>query len=89
MPDHVTAADRRNAEAQAIAAKFDGWTGWYAIGAHSSTPFHARIEGATPPVMVHGEDPLDLRDEIIKAIRRRQGPGAASAAAQTPRPREL
>ena len=32
--------------------------------------WHARIRDATPPVMVHGEDLVDLRDEIIIKIRR-------------------
>jgi hypothetical protein len=73
MSDHpTTVTEQRNAEAEAVADKFEGWQGWYAIGAHSSTPYHARIVGAIPPVMVHGEDPEDLRDEIIKCIRRRE-----------------
>jgi hypothetical protein len=32
--------------------------------------WHARIRGATPPVMVHGEDLLDLRDQIIAFVNR-------------------
>jgi predicted amidohydrolase len=32
--------------------------------------WHARIRGATPPVMVHGENPVDLRDQIVRYLSR-------------------
>jgi hypothetical protein len=32
--------------------------------------WHARIRGATRPVMVHGEDLVDLRDQIIRFVGR-------------------
>jgi len=32
--------------------------------------WHARLKGADTPVMVHGEDLVDLRDEIIIQIRK-------------------
>lgn len=79
MSDHPTPApspvDRRKAEAQAVAAEFPGWESWYGI----DSLYHARIKGAIPPVLVRGEDPGDLRDEIIKCIRRRElAAGSAS-----------
>lgn len=64
--------ETRNAEAQAVAAEFPGWEGWWDPGVRSSTPWHARLTGATPPIMVRGETRGDLRDEIIKCIRRRE-----------------
>jgi hypothetical protein len=48
--------------AQAIAAEFPAWEVWQGI----DRLWHARIRGATPPVMVHGEDLVDLRDQIIR-----------------------
>jgi hypothetical protein len=48
--------------AQAIAAEFPAWEAWQGI----DRLWHARIRGATPPVMVHGEDLVDLRDQIIR-----------------------
>lgn len=50
------------AAAGAIAAEFPAWEAWQGI----DRLWHARIRGATPPVMVHGEDPVDLRDQIIR-----------------------
>jgi hypothetical protein len=47
--------------AQAITAEFPAWEAWQGI----DWLWHARIRGATPPVMVHGEDLVDLRDQII------------------------
>jgi hypothetical protein len=49
-------------DARAIAAEFPAWEAWQGI----DRLWHARIRGATPPVMVHGEDPVDLRDQIIR-----------------------
>jgi hypothetical protein len=48
--------------ARAIEAEFPGWEAWQGI----DRLWHARIRGATPPVMVHGEDVVDLRDLIIR-----------------------
>ncbi len=45
---------------ESVEAEFPGWEAWQGI----DRIWHARIRGATPPVMVHGEDLLDLRDEI-------------------------
>lgn len=49
-----------------IADEFPGWEAWQGI----DRLWHARIRGATPPVMVHGEDLVDLRDQIIVHLRR-------------------
>ncbi|HTS99459.1 MAG TPA: hypothetical protein VMI33_22855 [Streptosporangiaceae bacterium] len=55
-----------------IAGEFPGWEAWQGI----DRMWHARIRGATPPVMVHGEDLVDLRDQIIRVVHHREtGPG--------------
>ncbi len=45
---------------QSILAEFPGWSIWQGI----EGLWHARIKGATPPVIVTGEDLTDLRDQI-------------------------
>jgi hypothetical protein len=52
-----------------IAAEFPAWEAWQGI----DRLWHARIRGATPPVMVHGEDLVDLRDQIIRHQGRYEG----------------
>ena len=49
-----------------IAGEFPDWEAWQGIDRR----WHARIRGATPPVMVHGEDLVDLRDQIIRFVSR-------------------
>jgi hypothetical protein len=51
-----------------IANEFPAWEAWQGI----DRLWHARVRGATPPVMVHGEDLVDLRDQIIAHQRRMQ-----------------
>jgi hypothetical protein len=68
------------ADAGAIAAEFPAWEAWQGI----DRLWHARIRGATPPVMVHGEDPIDVRDQIIRyqgchPSDPREGPASGSA----------
>ena len=53
-------------EAAGLAGEFPGWEAWQGI----DRLWHARIRGATPPVMVHGEDLVDLRDQIIGYLGR-------------------
>jgi hypothetical protein len=53
-------------DAAQIAGEFPGWEAWQGI----DRMWHARIRGATPPVMVHGEDLVDLRDQIIACVNR-------------------
>ena len=55
-----------NNYAAEIADEFPGWEAWQGI----DRLWHARVRGATPPVMVHGEDLVDLRDQIIVYLRR-------------------
>jgi hypothetical protein len=45
------------------AAEFPGWTAWRAV----SGLLYARKAGVTPPLIVSGEDAVDLRDQIIRA----------------------
>ena len=49
-------------DALQIAGEFPGWEAWQGI----DRLWHARIRGAVPPVMVHGEDLVDLRDQILR-----------------------
>ena len=49
-----------------IAGEFPGWEAWQGI----DRMWHARIRGATPPVMVHGENLVDLRDQIVRYLSR-------------------
>jgi hypothetical protein len=45
---------------EAIEKEFPGWEAWEGM----DRMWHARIRGAVPPVMVHGEDLVDLRDQV-------------------------
>lgn len=49
---------------ESLAEEFPGWEAWQGI----DRLWHARVRGATPPVMVHGEDLVDLRDRIRRKI---------------------
>jgi hypothetical protein len=44
--------------AESLAAEFPGWEAFQGVDRW----WHARVRGATPPVMVHGEDLMDLRE---------------------------
>ena len=48
-----------------IAGEFPGWEAWQGL----DRTWHARVRGATPPVMVHGNDLVELRDQIIGYVR--------------------
>ena len=48
-------------EAAAIAAEFPGWEAWVGI---VNGLWHARRLGSTPPLMVHGNNPEDIREQI-------------------------
>jgi hypothetical protein len=50
-----------NLDASDIATEFPGWEAWQGM----NRLWHARIRGATPPVMVHGENLTEVRDQII------------------------
>jgi hypothetical protein len=45
---------------KAIAGEFPGWEAWQDLNGR----WHARIIGATPPVMVHAGSPGELREQI-------------------------
>ena len=51
----------RDAQIAAIGDEFPGWEAWQGL---VNGLWHARLAGSTPPVMVHGESPGDLREEI-------------------------
>ena len=53
-----------NITPESLAAEFPGWKAWQGI----DRLWHARIRGATPPVMVHGEDLTDLRDQVKRKL---------------------
>jgi hypothetical protein len=46
---------------KAIARQFPGWEAWQSLDGR----WHARIVGAIPPVMLHGESV----DELVEQIR--------------------
>jgi hypothetical protein len=50
----------RDRQIGAIAEQFPGWEAWQSLDGR----WHARIVGAVPPVMVHGESAGDLREQI-------------------------
>jgi hypothetical protein len=54
--------------AAGLAGEFPGWEAWQGI----DRLWHARIRGAIPPVMVHGDDLVDLRDQILRHVRSRE-----------------
>jgi hypothetical protein len=49
---------------ESIEQEFSGWEAWQGVDRR----WHARNRGATPPVMIHGEDLVDLRDEIKRKV---------------------
>jgi hypothetical protein len=56
--DPMTERDR---EMRQITEEFPGWEAWQGL---INGLWHARLVGSTPPVMVHGETPADLRELI-------------------------
>jgi hypothetical protein len=52
-------------DAAGLAGEFPGWEAWQGI----DRLWHARIRGAIPPVMVHGADLVDLREQIVHYTR--------------------
>ncbi|HUK69181.1 MAG TPA: hypothetical protein VLW50_10590 [Streptosporangiaceae bacterium] len=45
-----------------LTTRFPAWEAWFGI----DHLWHARVKGATPPVMVRGESAEDLADEIVR-----------------------
>ena len=50
----------RDRQIKALAEQFPGWEAWQSLDRR----WHARIVGAIPPVMVHGDSADDLREQI-------------------------
>jgi hypothetical protein len=53
---------------ESLATEFPGWEAWQGI----DRLWHARIRRAVPPVMVHADDLVDLRDQIRAYIGRQE-----------------
>jgi hypothetical protein len=51
----------RDEQIRAISEEYPGWEAWQGL---INGLWHARLVGTTPPVMVHGESPDDLREQI-------------------------
>ncbi len=49
---------------ESIEAEFPGWEAFQGV----DRKWHARIKGATPPVMVHDDDLDGLREEIRRYL---------------------
>jgi hypothetical protein len=54
--------------ADSIEAEFPDWEPFRGVDRR----WHARIRGAAAPVMVHGDDLVDLREEIVRKISQMQ-----------------
>lgn len=50
------------ATAEDIAAEFPGWNAWRGV----NQLWYARLVMSSPPVVLHGQDLVDLRDQIIR-----------------------
>lgn len=48
-------------EVEALERDYPKWNVWVGL---INGQWHARLRGATPPVMVHGDSPADIREEI-------------------------
>ena len=63
-----------------IEAEFPGWELFRGVDRR----WHARLRGADMPVMVHGDDLVDLREEIVRKVSKiqemawREGPSLRS-----------
>jgi hypothetical protein len=55
-------------DAAGLAGEFPGWEAWQGI----DRLWHARVRGAIPPVMVHGDDLVDLRAQILRHVQSRE-----------------
>jgi hypothetical protein len=48
------------------AAEFPCWTVWRGV----DLLYYARLRGSSPPLMVRGEDAVDLRDQVRAVVLR-------------------
>jgi hypothetical protein len=53
-------------EARRLMRDYPRWDVWTSIKAGT---WHARLKGATPPVMFHDDNPTGLRDQIERQVR--------------------
>lgn len=58
--------EREEQQAAAIAGEFPGWLAWVGL----NNVWHARLAGATPPRMVHGDTAQDVSEQIREQARR-------------------
>jgi hypothetical protein len=58
--------EERDAHIRAIGEEFPGWEAWQGL---VNGLWHARLAGSTPPVMVHGDSPADIREAIAGLAR--------------------
>lgn len=56
----MSALEDRDLQITAIEQEFPGWEAWQSLDGW----WHARIRGATPPVMVHAQSPEELAEQI-------------------------
>jgi hypothetical protein len=49
---------------KSIEAEFPGWEAWQGVDRR----WHARIRGADKPVMVHDDDLVGRREEIVRKV---------------------
>ena len=59
----MTTADEMTVES--IEREFPGWHAWKGV----SGLWYAQVKHASPQILVRGEDPVDLRDSIVRWIR--------------------
>ena len=52
-------------EAQRLMAQFPGWDVWVSI---IGGQWHARLKGATPPIMFHDNSAADLGEQIEQYV---------------------
>jgi hypothetical protein len=53
-----------------ISDEFPGWEAWQSL---IGKQWHARLKGAQPPVMVHGNTEDDLREKIREMLEKKAG----------------
>jgi hypothetical protein len=64
----MTTAEDDDVTVESLAAEYPAREAWQGL----DRMWHARIRGAVPPVMVHGEDLVDLRDQIRAYVARHE-----------------
>jgi hypothetical protein len=57
----MTAMEERDRQIRAIGEEFPGWEAWQSL---VNGLWHARLVGSARPLMVRGESPDELREQI-------------------------